>query len=310
MQRTLLILAILTGLINPDFSHPGKFISKYNKTAGYLVSNQWKSIHSLVESYKDYIDNVEILNDDVVFKINGDTLFYCDGKMLRKSNLDKKESFTSIMYKYPGEQEDIELINNRYSTPGSSDFTDVLFGTNTTEIREQCKWVPFLDHAAFMNLICADELAEVEKEILKKSENSPEIRKFISELKIIYSFKRRNVSSGFSQSYHSYGLALDLVPNSYNEKAVFWKWTWVSNKCWHLLPMNRRWSPPVAVIEAFENHGFIWGGKWFRYDNIHFEYRPEILEYNKIKLEYTVPYLNRNIQQKHSGLQDKILQIP
>jgi hypothetical protein len=28
-------------------------------------------------------------------------------------------------------------------------------------------------------------------------------------------------------------------------------------------------------VEIFERHGFIWGGKWYHYDTMHFEYRPE-----------------------------------
>ena len=46
----------------------------------------------------------------------------------------------------------------------------------------------------------------------------------------------------------------------------------------------RDWRPararnliPHAVVEIFERHGFIWGGKWFHYDTMHFEYRPELL---------------------------------
>jgi hypothetical protein len=31
------------------------------------------------------------------------------------------------------------------------------------------------------------------------------------------------------------------------------------------------------VIDAFEENGFAWGGKWYRFDTVHFEYRPEIL---------------------------------
>jgi len=28
---------------------------------------------------------------------------------------------------------------------------------------------------------------------------------------------------------------------------------------------------------VFERHGFIWGGRWWHYDTMHFEYRPELL---------------------------------
>ena len=33
----------------------------------------------------------------------------------------------------------------------------------------------------------------------------------------------------------------------------------------------------LAALEIFERHGFIWGGKWYHYDTMHFEYRPELL---------------------------------
>ena len=34
---------------------------------------------------------------------------------------------------------------------------------------------------------------------------------------------------------------------------------------------------PAQIINIFERHGFIWGGKWLHYDTMHFEYRPELL---------------------------------
>lgn len=34
---------------------------------------------------------------------------------------------------------------------------------------------------------------------------------------------------------------------------------------------------PADVVQAFERHGFIWGGRWYHYDTMHFEYRPELL---------------------------------
>ena len=40
--------------------------------------------------------------------------------------------------------------------------------------------------------------------------------------------------------------------------------------------------PPEAVVEAFESEGFAWGGKWELYDPMHFEYRPELFEMNKV----------------------------
>jgi len=44
------------------------------------------------------------------------------------------------------------------------------------------------------------------------------------------------------------------------------------------VPYARRWMVPTPVVEAFERHGFVWGGKWLFFDTMHFEYRPEVLE--------------------------------
>ena len=44
---------------------------------------------------------------------------------------------------------------------------------------------------------------------------------------------------------------------------------------------------PQNLIDIFEKHGFIWGGRWYHYDTMHFEYRPEVLSgcIDKLQLE-------------------------
>ena len=34
---------------------------------------------------------------------------------------------------------------------------------------------------------------------------------------------------------------------------------------------------PMEIVKIFEDHGFIWGGRWYHFDTMHFEYRPEFL---------------------------------
>jgi hypothetical protein len=34
---------------------------------------------------------------------------------------------------------------------------------------------------------------------------------------------------------------------------------------------------PMEIVRIFEKHGFIWGGRWYHYDTMHFEYRPELI---------------------------------
>jgi hypothetical protein len=69
-------------------------------------------------------------------------------------------------------------------------------------------------------------------------------------------------------SMHAYGAAIDLNIRY----ADYWLWeTSAKGKV--------RWRNriPQAIVEIFERHGFIWGGKWYHYDTMHFEYRPELI---------------------------------
>lgn len=70
-------------------------------------------------------------------------------------------------------------------------------------------------------------------------------------------------------SLHSFGIAIDLGGSN----ADYWLWDARGNEgrfTWR----NRM---PWEIVEIFERHGFIWGGKWHHYDTMHFEYRPELL---------------------------------
>jgi hypothetical protein len=83
-------------------------------------------------------------------------------------------------------------------------------------------------------------------------------------------------------SYHSWGLAVDIQPQNLDGQGSYWLWEQTHNKDWMFLPLDKRWKPPDRVITAFEHEGFIWGGKWALYDNMHFEYRPELHEINRL----------------------------
>ena len=73
----------------------------------------------------------------------------------------------------------------------------------------------------------------------------------------------RKIAGSTSRSVHAWGAAIDI--NS--AASDYWRW---SKDGWH----NRI---PVEIARVFERHGFIWGGRWWHYDTMHFEYRPELL---------------------------------
>jgi len=69
-------------------------------------------------------------------------------------------------------------------------------------------------------------------------------------------------------SAHGHGIAIDIA----TKRAHYWRWSGRTGE-----PIPYRNAIPYEIVEIFERHGFIWGGKWYHYDTMHFEYRPELL---------------------------------
>jgi D-alanyl-D-alanine carboxypeptidase-like protein len=82
----------------------------------------------------------------------------------------------------------------------------------------------------------------------------------------------RTIADTAQPSMHSYGAAIDMNISM----ADYWYWRRSSGGA--LTYRNRM---PNELVEIFERNGFIWGGKWYHYDTMHFEYRPELLELAK-----------------------------
>lgn len=79
----------------------------------------------------------------------------------------------------------------------------------------------------------------------------------------------RTISGTNRRSVHAYGAAIDI-----NIKAAhYWRWSKPA-KSGRYTYQN---SIPLEIVRIFEKHGFIWGGRWYHYDTMHFEYRPELL---------------------------------
>jgi len=96
-------------------------------------------------------------------------------------------------------------------------------------------------------------------------------------------FNWRVVAGTPRLSPHSYGIAIDFAMPIDNQ---YWRWDGPAATRPEVTAPSSAIAYPAAVlhdaamrriVEAFERHGFIWGGKWHHYDLMHFEYRPELL---------------------------------
>jgi peptidoglycan L-alanyl-D-glutamate endopeptidase CwlK len=96
----------------------------------------------------------------------------------------------------------------------------------------------------------------------------PEEKKYV--LKTGGTFNWRPIAGSEQLSAHAFGIAIDIDPD-YSD---YWRWN-ATGGHEKLIPYKNR--IPHRIVEIFERHGFIWGGKWYHYDTMHFEYRPELL---------------------------------
>ena len=81
----------------------------------------------------------------------------------------------------------------------------------------------------------------------------------------------RTVADTGEPSMHSWGAAIDINA----AHAAYW--------LWHR--DRQSGQIPPEIVDIFERHGFIWGGKWLHYDTMHFEYRPELLDLGRSAVE-------------------------
>ncbi len=76
----------------------------------------------------------------------------------------------------------------------------------------------------------------------------------------------RDVPDSGQPSMHAAGVAVDIATRG----SDYWAWSRARGE-----PRHRNRIPP-EIVAAFETEKFIWGGKRYHYDTMHFEYRPEL----------------------------------
>jgi peptidoglycan L-alanyl-D-glutamate endopeptidase CwlK len=144
-----------------------------------------------------------------------------------------------------------------------------MYGENAREVESHLVTIPWLPHSAH-GTVRITRVNGVDRQLAAISEEldqlPPEEKKYV--LKTGGTFNWRPIAGSEQLSAHSFGIAIDIDPD-YSDY-----WRWASHG--KLIPYKNR--IPHRIVEIFERHGFIWGGKWYHYDTMHFEYRPELLD--------------------------------
>ncbi len=162
--------------------------------------------------------------------------------------------------------------------PTHPGFATALYGGSTEgQLWDRQRRIRFLGRWINAHAMIVGPLAEVERDIMALAPSSPEIQAFLKQIDYIGAFNYRRIRGQTELSRHSYGVAVDILPKGRAARTTYWQWIMEEDPEWPIYPLEERWMPPDQVVRIFEEHGFIWGGKWLEYDTMHFEYRPEQL---------------------------------
>lgn len=250
--------------------------------------------------------------------------YWAEGRLLPEEELPNKNDYWILQYPYENTlrdpssftEEEIENIKNfgstssRKNTGGSPMFFfDFLYSAKsraiiedhiirtkflgkTTKVHEMV--LPALKRveaeicllaSISVENLTAEKIAAMDTSSEKLSKEEKEIRLFIKNLRSADAYFWREIAGTNRKSFHSYGIAIDLLPRRLNGQSIFWAWEKErSGDKWMMTAPESRWAPPESVIRLFEKNGFIWGGYWIIYDNMHFEYHPELT--GRIKTDY------------------------
>jgi hypothetical protein len=190
---------------------------------------------------------------------------------------DIKDTFSKI---YPLENPVGKIPEN--FDPGRfrvEELSRAMYGASEAEVSQSCVPIDFCGTKVRFNSRCgaAAALTAVAQDLQAVFEKKPALREYATNLG--GTFNWRTIAGTTRLSNHSFGNAIDLS----TKKSAYWRWDPPAR----LAAFRRDW--PVEIVEAFERHGFIWGGKWWHYDTMHFEYRPELLLYARAQAAAAKP---------------------
>jgi hypothetical protein len=265
----------------------------------YTEREAWEPeriLSALRDAYPGRIDRVARRSGDWAIRVGGEWYCWANGRLLPESEREEWERYDPVpFYRYPRElpplarlggeeKEALEArLKQREEDPPlrHSGFFDALWRIrDRVSSWERVKTIYFLGIKTEIHRDLMEDLAAVEEEIQALLPGDPQLSRYVGSLRTLDGYNWRRIDGTSSLSFHAYGAALDVIPAYYGGKQVYWRWAMKASPEWYSLPYENRFMPPMSFVQAFERHGFVWGGKWLTFDTIHFEYRPEVLLLN------------------------------
>ena len=259
----LLISVLITACGNNFQNESARKTSEGNASDSINLKNIPAKLLKLVRSYPGLLDSAD--GNNLYWK-DGTVMIYDDG-ISNKSHdemLDDPDIEDMLSQDYVKGESWEEPPPENYE-PGRiryEPFFLKMYGSSAEEVSNNVISVTWVDGSELLFSKvngASDSLLKVIEEL---NQLPQEFKKYL--VNPGGTFVWRNIAGTDRLSNHSFATAIDI-----NTKySAYWKW----NK--NLTYQNQI---PIEIVEIFEKYGFIWGGKWYHYDTMHFEFRPELL---------------------------------
>lgn len=252
------------------------------------------------QAFPDRVRDVSWKEGDWTITVGGTTLFWAQGRILPAEERSQWQKYLPyVFYTYPESPPDprqyspeqieqLRLLGDAERRKNGPDhhplFRSLLYGGKSRrEVEEQIVVMQFLGKRISVHRRIVAPLRRIDTKIQSLAKTNQRVATFLSNIGTIGGYNWREIRGTQRMSFHSWGLAIDIQPKRLGGKVMYWEWG--EKNDWMLVPLSQRWAPPTEVIQLFEQEGFIWGGKWDLYDQMHFEYRPELHLLKKLSLE-------------------------
>ncbi|MFM7813459.1 MAG: M15 family metallopeptidase [Flavobacteriales bacterium] len=227
-------------------------------------------MQALIQAYPRFIKTIE--GNAVVFH-DSTRLPWDDGIATKSFEQLVNEPDIEDQFHFPYLHGEMPKSIPKNEDPGrirNEDFFKKIYGANAERVRANLVdvlWCP-KTIGQTIRVTRVNRVDSIIQRISAELDELPEFKKFVSN--IGGTFNWRLISGTNRLSMHSFGMTIDINTSCSN----YWQWD-CSCKA-EDVKLGYKNQIPEAVVRIFEKHHFIWGGRWYHYDTMHFEYRPEL----------------------------------
>jgi hypothetical protein len=269
MNKTKIIL-LLAFVIPMLFSFQcNESKNKETKSENITASKQKKDstkttltgLQKLLKAYPNFLDKAD---GNKLYWKDGATMIYDDGKeKTHEEKLENADIEDMISQEY--------VMGAKWSEPPAKNFEpgriryepffEKMYGNSQSAVTSNLTTINWFGTSVQVSTI--NEVDKKFKAVMEDLEKLLEkYHKYFK--KTAGTFNYRKIFGTDRYNAHAFGIAIDIN----TEYSDYWQWD---------KSMKYKNRIPFEVAEVFEKHGFIWGAKWYHYDTMHSEYRPELL---------------------------------